>query len=422
MKYALIAVGSRGDLQPYLALGLGLQRAGHQVLIVSPQNDAPLVQALNLSHWPLPVDIRAAIESPEVKAMAQSDSPLRFFRTHLKGVKSLQRQMADVQSEIFRACQGRDALIYHPGQQGVYLIGRHLGIPTVLASPFPITSTGRYPCLLFYNGPRLGSLYNRASHLLFQTLFWWISRPSFRSFWPHGRVPLSSLTRRQEQSGLPVLFGYSPLLFPRPPEWSDNIEVTGAWQLEEEPGWTPSAELLDFLKAGPPPVYVGFGSMKEASSFKPLLDLLVKAGASSGQRLVISSGWNHPPEGIQLPPEVFLLSNCSHAWLFPQMAALVHHGGAGTVAAGLRAGKAAVIVPHMGDQPGWGRRLEELGVAPRPLPKRELSAERLAHSMTQALDPAVRQRARLLGLQMAQEDGVEQAVSLLNRKLGQSRS
>ena len=217
---------------------------------------------------------------------------------------------------------------------------------------------------------------------------------------------------------MPVLYGYSPLLFPRPPEWSDNIQVTGAWHLEQEPNWSPSPELLAFLESGPPPVYVGFGSMKEKASFEPMLDLLIQSAALSGQRMIVSLGWNQPPGERTLPPEVFLLGNASHAWLFPQMAALVHHGGAGTVAAGLRAGRATLVIPHMADQPGWGRRIQELGLGPKPLPKSRLTAPRLAESIAKALDPTVQERAREIGHQMAQEKGVAGAVALLRARLG----
>lgn len=172
--------------------------------------------------------------------------------------------------------------------------------------------------------------------------------------------------------------------------------------------------LAAFLEAGPPPVYIGFGSMV-SSRPQETAELALQALARAGQRGVLASGWG----GLHreaLPEEVFLLDAAPHSWLFPRMAAVVHHGGAGTTAAGLRAGVPSILTPFFGDQPFWGRQVHKLGVGPQPIPQRQLSAANLAAAIQQAVtDTEMQQRAADLGRRIRAEDGVARAVEVLQR-------
>jgi UDP:flavonoid glycosyltransferase YjiC (YdhE family) len=173
---------------------------------------------------------------------------------------------------------------------------------------------------------------------------------------------------------------------------------------------------VDFLQSGPPPVYIGFGSMAGRDPERRA-EIALEALKRSGQRGVLLTGWG----GLQprdLPDDVYAVDSVPHDWLFPQMAAVVHHGGAGTTAAGLRAGTPTVIVPFFGDQPFWGRRVAELGVGPAPIPQKQLSVERLAAAIrTAAGDPAMRARAQELGRRIRQEDGVARAVEVFHAEM-----
>jgi sterol 3beta-glucosyltransferase len=213
-----------------------------------------------------------------------------------------------------------------------------------------------------------------------------------------------------DRAGVPLLYGFSPHVVPRPADWPPNHHVTGYWFLDPDDGWQPPADLAAFLAAGPPPVYIGFGSMANrdpAEAAQIMLDAL----AQSGQRGVIASGWGGLTPS-DLPDRVHMLSSIPHSWLFPRMAAVVHHGGAGTTAAGLRAGVPSIIVPFFGDQPFWGRRVAELGVGPVPIPRRKLTASALADAITRAVtDPAMRARAAALGEQIRAEDGIAAAAA-----------
>ncbi|HEX2036809.1 MAG TPA: glycosyltransferase, partial [Chloroflexota bacterium] len=224
-------------------------------------------------------------------------------------------------------------------------------------------------------------------------------------------------------AGIPRLYGYSRLVVPRPPDWPPDWHVTGYWALDSAtavPPWEPPAALAAFLDAGPPPVYVGFGSMAPRSAGH-LTEAALQALRATGQRGILASGWAGlgAASGAALPPEVFRIQEAPHDWLFPRMAAVVHHGGAGTTAAGLRAGVPAVVTPVFGDQPFWGQRVAALGAGPRPVPMRQVTAERLAGAIHQATtDARMRATAAGLGRRLRAEDGVAQAVRAVEQHLG----
>jgi UDP:flavonoid glycosyltransferase YjiC (YdhE family) len=222
--------------------------------------------------------------------------------------------------------------------------------------------------------------------------------------------PFAALNRQTQ----PILYGYSPQVLPPPKDWEDSIHVTGYWFLEPPAGWEPPTDFTSFLESGPPPVYVGFGSMP---SRKPeeTANLVLQALARTGQRGVLSSGWGGLKKG-DLPETVFMIGSLPHSWLFPRMAAVVHHGGAGTTAAGLWAGIPSVVTPFFGDQPFWGRRVYELGVGPKPIPRQRLTVDRLADSIRLAVsDTAMQKSAASLGQRIRAEDGIARAVEVVEQ-------
>jgi sterol 3beta-glucosyltransferase len=230
---------------------------------------------------------------------------------------------------------------------------------------------------------------------------------------PLGKWPYSQLHGQP----LPMLYSFSPTVVPKPPDWGEHVHITGYWFLDPAPDWQPPARLVNFIESGPPPVYVGFGSMAHRNP-QQTTQLVREALERSGQRGVFVAGWGGLA-GDNLPhrsADLFTLDSISHAWLFPRVAAVVHHGGSGTTGAGLRAGVPSVLVPHAGDQPLWARRVTELGVGPRPIPRRQLTAGRLAAAITSALtDKDMRARAAALGEHIRAEDGVGQAIGIIER-------
>lgn len=418
MKIAITALGTRGDLQPFIALGLGLQQAGYDVLLISSKNEQAFAESFGLRYHALDVDIQQMMESDDAQAMTKADNPIAFVTTHLNSSRNLQQTMIAVQEEVWQACQGADAIVYHPGMSNGFFMAQQLGIPCIMASPFPVTPTDDYPAILFYDGVRLGKLYNRLTHFIFEKVFWALSKSAVKAFWQRHSKPdivtSSPPTRLQVLSGMPVVYGYSEHLFHRPRAWQPNIHITGSWTIQHEPAWTPPDDLQRFIHAGQPPVYIGFGSIKSPSTFKATVDIVLEALALSQQRGIVALGWNRLTSKVSLPDTVFLLESAPHTWLFPQMAAVVHHGGAGTTAAGLRAGKPTVIIPHTADQPAWGRRVYELGVGSKPIPRKKLNAENLTEAIQAALAPAVVAEAEALGKKLRTENGTAVAVGIID--------
>jgi UDP:flavonoid glycosyltransferase YjiC (YdhE family) len=325
-----------------------------------------------------------------------------------------------VLADAYQACLGADAIIHSllmtiAGHQ----IARELDRPDFSAMVFAVfTPTATFPNPGFPVLP-LGGGYNRLTHLMFDQINWRVSQVAYawlRRQQPElprlSTWPFSAANRRPT----PILYGFSPLVIPKPPDWGHDAHVTGYWFLDTGHDWQPPAALADFLEGGPPPVYIGFGSMISRQAAK-LTEVALEALAHTGQRGVLQAGWG----GLvteDLPPDVFRLDSAPFDWLFPRMAAAVHHGGIGTTSESLRAGIPTTIVPFTADQPFWGRQVYRLGVGPKPIPHRQLTAQNLAETLlAMTTDPAMRRRAAELGQRIRSEDGVTYAVQVMERYL-----
>ena len=423
MRIMIIAPGSRGDVQPYIALGKGLKNAGHIVRVVTHQNFEALVTSHGLEFWPVESDVQDIVEN---NAMRERIEKGNFLALMAQMAKEAQREALRFAEGGLAAGQGMDLVL--AGMGGIYIglaLAEKLNLPVVQAYVVPFTPTRDFSSVLVPNLPAwLGSSLNRLSHHLTRQLMW----QGFRSADALARrkalgipaAPLWGPYNSDRTRGCPILHGFSPSVIPAPSDWKDGIHVTGYWFLDETDDWTPPSALIDFLESGAQPVYIGFGSM---SNRKPeeIADLVLKALKQVNQRAILVSGWGGLRKA-DLPDSILMIDAVQHSWLFPRVAAVVHHGGAGTTAAGLRAGVPSVVIPFFGDQPFWGRRTAELGVGPEPIPRIKLTAERLARAIQEAVtDKEMRQRAAGLGARIQAEDGVAQAVEVfqqLEQRLG----
>ncbi len=221
-------------------------------------------------------------------------------------------------------------------------------------------------------------------------------------------------TRLPNGRPTPTLYGISHHLIPRPADWPPEVQASGYWFLEQSGNWQPPDDLTAFLQAGPPPVYIGFGSMAGKHPDK-LAAIAVAALQKNGLRGILATGWGGLQPG-DLPETIFQLKESPHDWLFPQMAAVVHHGGAGTTAAGLRAGRPTLICPFLGDQPFWGEQVHRLGVGAKPIPQKKLTADNLAAALTTLVsDQMMQQQAAALGQKLRAEDGIGTAVQFIEK-------
>lgn|GEM_PF-176245 len=364
MRVTIFAAGSRGDIQPCVVLGRGLQDAGYGVRLAAPQDFASFVQSHGLDFYPLRGDVQQAMASDTGRQLMETAgaNPLRSIRAMRTLLAPIVKQMV---ADAFAACRDADALIC----LGVLAaFGRAIAqtrhLPVLNVEPTPLLPSAAFPAASWPIQRNLGGLHNRLSgRAMLQTLWLWYG-PFVNDFRRTlGLAGYSGATFYRDLAATPLLGAYSSTIIPYPPDWPASAHVTGYLFLDAQAAWQPSPELLAFLDAGEPWVYVGFGSMAGRNP-QPVAETILAALARTGRRGLLLTGWG----GLAATDNVFVLESAPHSWLFPRMAAVVHHGGAGTTAEGLRAGVPAVVVPFAFDQPFWGARLQALGVGPAPIP------------------------------------------------------
>ncbi|MEU9576557.1 glycosyltransferase [Streptomyces chilikensis] len=396
MRIVIITAGSRGDVAPFTGLGRRLLEAGHEVEVAAHPSFAPLVEGCGLGHLPMPGDPRELIG--KWSRATSRDEVRALNRAYADGLADGVAEAVTRGTDLVLTAFGPAPLSRAAGEaSGVPVIGTYLA---------PQFATGEFPLPGAPDGDGPGPEGNLAA-----------GRAVLRSA---ERLFAGAVTRLRDRLGLPasppsapaddgpVLHGFSPSVVPRPADWPSRAEVAGYWWPARPYGWRPPAELVDFLQAGPPPVFIGFGSMAVGQGER-LGELVTGAVERAGVRAVVQAGWAGLSGGGD---DVLAVGDVPHDWLFPRTAAVVHHAGAGTTAAGLRAGVPALPVPVMTDQPFWASRLRRLGVAPRPLPFEDLTAEALAAAVTACLsEPSHRRRAAALARRIAAEDGAGRVLA-----------
>ena len=385
MHINLLTAGTLGDVQPFVALAVGLKTAGYEVTVTTCTNFEQMISQRGLGFAPLKVDYYEMMQAPEVPAMLRGN-PLPLIKSVRPTIIPMIRQILSDSWEASRNC---DALIYHPRIISGSHIAEKLNIPAILGLYLPILSpTREFPFLVLPN-LRLGSL-NKLSYSMidalvapFQPL---VNRWRRKTL---GLPPRRWLSKMTELNGraLPMIYGFSEHVVPRPADWQPHCHVTGYWFLDRLDDWQPTDEVVQFLDSGPPPVYVGFGSMVSGDPDK-LSRMAVDALRANGLRGIISRGWG-AMRTAEADDSILVVDSIPHDWLFQKVAAVVHHGGAGTTSAGLRAGKPSVICPFFGDQPYWGKIVSDLGVGPKPIRQRKLTVERLSALQAQRAVTAI---------------------------------
>jgi sterol 3beta-glucosyltransferase len=418
MRFLILTYGTRGDVQPYVALGIGLKAAGHDVTVATAGRFGDFVEDHGLGFFAMSDDLLALLDTRQGRDLLENTDS--FFQVVKQNIK-LAKQMKPIQQALLDdslAAAGTadpDFILFHPKAPAGPHIAERRGIPCALATPIPLyVPTAERP---FLSLPklRLGGWYNRLTY----RVILWLTGIFLGGYIRDLRRDLGLPRRGRfeflktgDGRAIPVLHAFSKAVMPRPSDWPASAHVTGYWFLDEGKGWTPPDELAAFLDAGSPPVYIGFGSM---AGNKPerLARIAVEALEMAGLRGILATGWGGLEPGV-LPDTILKIDHAPHDWLFPKMAAVVHHGGAGTTGAGLRAGKPSLIVPFFGDQPFWGSLVNEIGAGPMPIPQKRLTADLLAERLAVVVsDTAMAETAERIGQDIRAENGVEIAVRLI---------
>lgn len=416
-KITILLMGSRGDVQPYIPLGMGLQRAGHEVTLAAPAVFAPMIQEAGLKVYPTRINVQDELKKPEVSQLL-GDKWLMFKLG--KVIEIFNAIYRSVFEDFLAAAEGADLIIASTVAYGAQECAEKHGIPIVGSHLSPLSPTRAFPTFFMRGGLPFGLL-NRQLHYFTEWASWMTARSAINQWRKNdlGLQPLGAFNTifgRMRAAGLPILYAYSPSVIPKPADWLPQEHVTGYWTLQAPPDYAPPDSLKAFLAAGAPPVYIGFGSMVDESPER-LTRLAVEALQRSGQRGILLSGWGGL-SAESLPDTVYMVNDISHDWLFPQVAAAVHHGGAGTTGASLRAGIPTIITPFLLDQHAWSKVVGGLGVGPKAAPIKDITAEGLAEAITTAVNDAeMRHRAAALGEKIRAEDGVQNAIDALRTVL-----
>ncbi|KAI8799411.1 hypothetical protein BJ742DRAFT_687216, partial [Cladochytrium replicatum] len=432
LNILILIVGSRGDVQPFLAFGKELKCYGHRVRLATHANFKDFVKKSGLEFYPLagdPAELMAYMVKnpgllPSISSIAAGD------------IGKKRRQIADILESSWQACIDTksddpdaepftvDAIISNPPVFAHVHISERLNVPLHIYFTMPWSPTRAFPHPLttVKPNPTLAPRMNYISYEILEMMTWQGLGDIINDFRTKilNLEPLgSSGAYIMQQLKIPHTYCWSPGLIPKPVDWGKHIDICGFFFLDEanQNNYTPPDDLARFLRNGEKPVYIGFGSIVIDDPDK-LTKTLLTAVKKSGVRAIISKGWSGIGKGKEDTNEdIFFIDAVPHDWLFLHVAAVCHHGGAGTTAAGLRAGLPTIIVPFFGDQPFWGAMCASMGVGPAPIPHQKLTVARLVKAFEVALDPLTVARAKDLGERLRQEQGALEGLRSFHRHL-----
>jgi len=428
LSIVVMVVGSRGDVQPFIPVGRRLAER-HRVRFATHREFRPMVERAGLEFYPLAGDPHELMEY--IVKTGGRIVPTRPGQLW-EDVPKKRAMIGEILASTWRACTEADAeqpgarpfradaIVANPPSYGHVHCAEALHVPLHMIFTMPWTATCAFPHPFAHIDPSSHRpLENFLSYGIIDLL---VSAgigdlvDGFRTR-TLGLQPLAVTDGAAllDDHEVPFTYLWPASLVPKPKEWGPHIDLANFIQYEQAQTYEAPQALLDFLAAGEAPIYVGFGSVvaeDPAALTRTIFTALEKAGA----RGVVSEGWAHLG-GDAPPPHVYVIGDCPHDWLFARCRAVCHHGGAGTTAAGLRAGLPTVVVPFFGDQFFWGRIVADAGAGPEPIPIRRLGVDNLVAAFDACRRPQIQERARELGARLRATDGVELAVQSIERHL-----
>lgn len=446
LNVVIQVVGSRGDVQPFVALGKVLKdRYGHRVRLATHPNFKNFVQENDLEFFSIGGD-----PSQLMAFMVKNPSLMPGVRSLVSGdVSQRRKDVAEYLQGCWRSCYQSgdgmhgatsgddpeadtrpfvaDCIIANPPSFAHVHCAEKLGIPLHIMFTMPYSPTQAFPHPLanIQASNADPHLTNYISYAMIEVLSWQGLGDIINRFRAKclGLDPISRMWApgMLQRLKVPHTYCWSPALIPKPKDWNSLISISGFYFLNLASDYTPSPELQAFLDHGPPPVYIGFGSIV-LDDPNAMTELTFQAAKETGQRVLLSKGWGGMgADELHIPESVFMLGNVPHDWLFKHVSCVVHHGGAGTTAAGITAGRPTVVVPFFGDQPFWGAMVARAGAGPDPIPHKQLTAQKLANAINFCLKPESLTRAKELARKIAQERGDETGAQLFYQYLDVDR-
>jgi sterol 3beta-glucosyltransferase len=430
-RIAIATIGTLGDVQPFVALALTLRKRGYDVVLGTTSDFEDFIRSHGVPFFSLGGDVQAFLRQSSFDS-AMTKSVILYAPALLREGQKVLREAG---KRAWEMAQGADAIVFQNNTSFCIDIAEALAIPPVLSVFQPLNPTDEFPFVgygiepidpllyrfnrePFAKSPSVDPVINKLSYVVqkAQQSYWDFPRDRLRralGLKPKKRAVFSSPARGEP---LTTLHAYSGSISPAAGDWPDNNIITGFWRLEDVSGWAPPVALQEFLSKGDAPVYIGFGSMSFGAQRNT--DIISRALREWGGRAVIGKGWG----GVkgESVPEIFTVDRAPHTALFPHMKAVVHHGGAGTTHAGLYAGRPSFAVPQFFDQPYWGRLIYELGVGPKPVSNRKLTAHMLASALDDLTStPAYAQAATAISERLKLEDGTNLAVDVIEETIAE---
>lgn len=411
MRFTMVSIGSTGDVRPYVLLGQELKRRGHHIRLACFAQFEKMCVDAGLEFYPLSGDIVS------IMGQVMQNNGLTYLH-HFE--QALKNDLPDFIRDLRAACEGADVLVCTFFGSVVYSIAEKNRVPCIQTQYFPMDSNASTP-MTCAPGLRVGKVWNkttyRVGYALINTLEWRYLRAWRREQGMRARKIRTRPDYEVNGRHIPVLYAMSPILVPRPLAWDEHIHMTGFWMGATPADYEPSEPLKRFLESGSKPVYIGFGSMVSGDMGKTLR-IVLEAVQKAGVRAIIARGWGGEQVGQVDRKNVFVADYIPHDWLFPRVAGVVHHGGAGTTAAGIMAGCPTLIIPFGGDQPFWGLRTHQLGVGPKPIKRNALTVNRLAKALKELVGtPSYAVAAQELGQRLRMERGTETAADIIEREI-----
>jgi len=417
-KITMLVVGTRGDVQPFLALALGLQKVGHSVRLATHEAHRKFIVERGVDFYPLAGDpkqlMKLCVDNPTMFSVGFA----RDCRNFLEFVENLLL----TSWEAVQASNGSDVIIQNPAVLAGPHIAEKLNIPIFISFTFPWSRTTEIPHSFASPKVAMGPFYNYSSYIAVEQALWLPLVGKFNTF----RKEVLNISPLDISSGgsliydrkIPHMYCWSPSVLPKPTDWPEYLAVTGYWFLDTpKNSYVPPQDLVDFIERKPKPIYIGFGSVNVSDPDR-LSKIILKSLIRTKQRAVVMKTWGGTDDLTKYPDIIYVLESTPHDWLFPKMAAVVHHGGAGTTAEGIRAGIPTMIVPFFGDQFLWASRIEELGVGIAPFSIKKINTFKFSSSLQKLVsDEEIRKKSEELGQNIRSQDGLGRAIEFFHKHL-----